>query len=125
MEKENTTEIIIRQLLFDNFLRLTYPNKVSLNNSLIFMLKYSILVLEQDGWMFTQKTRKKILIRKVAGIIVAPTLLLFFFSLSISKHRLCSISLVSIICIINIIRYFRLRNFHKNMFLQLCSQFSN
>ena len=52
------------------------------------MLKYAILVLEQDGWMFTiEKTIKKILIRKVARI-VAPT----FFFLSLSKHRLRVIS---------------------------------
>ena len=70
-KQENATKAIIRHLLFNNFPCLTYPAEVSLINSLIFMLKYSILVLEQDGRMFTQQTRKKILIRKVARI-VAP-----------------------------------------------------
>ena len=37
------------------------------------MLNYSILVLGQDGWMFTWKRKKKILIGKVARI-VTPTL---------------------------------------------------
>ena len=53
-KQENATKTIIRHLLFNNFPCLTYPAEVSLINNLIFMLKYSILVLEQDGWMFTQ-----------------------------------------------------------------------
>ena len=73
--KKNTIKTIIRHLFFDNFPRLTYPDQqISLINCLIFMLKYSILVLEQGDWLFTQKTRKKILIKKVARI----------FSLSLS-----------------------------------------
>ena len=45
---KSTTKIIIRYLLFDNFGRLTYPNYVFLINNLV-MLKYAILVLEQDS----------------------------------------------------------------------------
>ena len=52
-KKENTTKIIIRHLLFNNFPWLTYTDKVSLINSLTFMFKYSSFVLDQDGWMFT------------------------------------------------------------------------
>ena len=58
----------------DNKPRLTYLNYVPLINSLIVMLKYPILVLEQDGGIFKQKTKKKIIIRKVARIVV-PTML--------------------------------------------------
>ena len=80
-EKRKHYKTIIRHVLFDNFPSLTYPDYVSLIDSLIFMLKYSILVLEQDGWMSAWKIRKKILIRKVERI-VAPTL--HFFR---SKHQ--------------------------------------
>ena len=64
----------MNHLLFDHFPRLTYPNYVPLINSPIFMLKYSILVLEVDGGIFTQKTMKKIMIRKVARFVF-PALL--------------------------------------------------
>ena len=46
MKKENTTKTIIRHFLFDNFTHLTYSDKI---NSLSLILKYSILVSEQDG----------------------------------------------------------------------------
>ena len=61
--------------------------------------------------MFAWKRRKKILIRKVARI---ATLSLSIDCASFVKYQLY---------IINAIRYFLGRSFHKNMFLRLCGQF--
>ena len=59
-KKKKTTKTTNMHIIFDNF---------PLINCLIFMLKYPILVLEQDGGIFKQKT-KKIIIRKVVRIVV-------------------------------------------------------
>ena len=76
------------------------------------MLKYSILVLEQDGWMFTWKIRKKTLIGKVARIVASTLPMLLSRNID-SRHFL---STLYIYIYIYIIRYFCGRNFNKIMF---------
>ena len=92
MKKDNnTTKTIIRHLLFvDNIPRLTYPDWVSLNNSLIFMLKYSILILEQMVWCLHRKQGRKYWSEKWQKLFPLP----HFFSLSLCKHWVSFLNLL-------------------------------